>query len=206
MQDNRVPNGADRRRRGVTYAAAVGAAAVGLTALGTAGLAGTAGAAGERATSTVVSSDGTVTKTIMIDAPTGVRATPTPGPGSVTPKYPQMRLEASYKRTGRTVTLTIELDGYVYEPLDAKNVPVKFPTPAKAGIGLGEKLAWGDGTTSNSAARPWHCGKPQNLHQVKDKYTVTKKYASSGDYTIVYSFEACGLNGGKITANVPLTF
>lgn len=138
----------------------------------------------------------------MVDVPLpGPTASPAP-----TGQAPQMRLAVSYQRTGKLVTLSIDLDGYVVEPLDANNVPVSYPTPATAAIGVGEELAWGDGAVSNSPPRPVHCGMPQKVHQVKDSYTVSRTYAASGTYTITYSFLACGLTGGKITANMPLTF
>lgn len=200
MQDNQERPDGGRRPRRLTYVSAFGIA-VGLTALGTAGLAGSAGAT-DRSDSGTLVTDGVHTKTIMLDVPA---PSAPPSPASAT-KAPQMRLAVSYERLDKVVTLTISLDGYVFEPLDAKNVPVAFPTPATAAIGLGEELSWGDGTSDNTAPRPVHCGKPEQVHQVKDSRTVSKTYAASGTYTIGYTFRACGLTDGKITGTIPLTF
>lgn len=189
MQDTQERPNARRRPRRLTYVSVLGTA-VGMTALATAGLAGSAGAA----------------RTVFVDVPVPTAtASPTPA-ATAAAKAPQMRLAMSYQRSGKVVTLTISLDGYVLEPLDANNAPVAFPTPATAAIGLGEELSWGDGTVSNTPAKPWHCGKPQNLHQVKDSYTVSRTYAAAGSYSITYSFKACGLTDGKITGTIPLTF
>jgi hypothetical protein len=202
MPDNQERPAGGRRPRGLTYVSAAGVA-LGLTALGTAGLAGSAGAADRDrpVDGSVATGDGV--KTITVEVPVAPSASPSPTP---TVNAAQMRLAVSYKRVGKVVKLTINLDGYVFEPLDAKNVPVEFPTPATAAIGLGEDLAWGDGTTNNSAARPWHCGTPVKVHQVKDGYTLTKTYDAGGMYTITYTFRACGLTDGKITASIPLKF
>jgi hypothetical protein len=192
MQDEQQRDSGARRRAGRTYAAAGAAALVGLTALGTAVPAGTAGA----------TDHAVVTRTVAVTGPgaAGLSASPAPVTG------PQMRLEVAYQRLGDVVTLTISLDGSVYAPLDAKNVPLEFPTPARRNIGLGEELAWGDGTTSDTAARPVHCGEPRRLHQVKDSYKVTKRYAATGTYTVRYTFKACGLTDERITATLPITF
>jgi hypothetical protein len=194
--------------RRVSVGATIG---VGLTALATAGLAGTAGTAVAGDDDHVVSyADGFGTRTIVLDGPAGISATPTasppaptaspPAPGTV----PSMRLQMAYQRVGKELTLTITLDGYVYEPLDAANKPLVYPKVAKASIGMGTELLWGDGQSAATTNTAGHCGKPQNLHQLKDTFTVKHTYKKAGTYNVAYTFKACGLVNGKIGASLPV--
>jgi hypothetical protein len=186
---------------------ALAATASGLVALATAGLAGTAGTAAAEGDHTIVLADGEGTRTLVLDGPTPA---PTGSPGPAAAKgtngaAPQMRLQLAYKRTGPHLALTVNLTGWVYEPLDATGKPMSFPTPATAAIGLGQDLAWGDGTGSAAEPDKGTCGAPAKLHEVKDSFTLEHTYKAAGTYNVVYTFRACGLTDRKITATLPIT-
>lgn len=207
MPDSPSASAASRRPLKVRSWIAAGASAAGLTALATAGLAGTAGTAAAGPDGhAIVLEDTSGTRSIVLDGPGGLLPTASPSPAAAAPgKAPQMRLQLAYKRTGPQLALTISLAGFVYEPLDASNRPMSFPTPATAAIGLGHILAWGDGQGSEDKAEGAHCGTPQNLHEVKDSFTLDHTYAGPGEYTVTYTYMACGLTDNKITATLPIT-
>ncbi len=121
-------------------------------------------------------------------------------------KSPKIKVALNYKTVGKKVTMTIALNGRVYEPLDEDDQPIDFDSPATIDIGLGQSWTWGDksleeGTDGGAV----HCGKPHVLRKVKDDFVVTKKYSKPGTYTFSYTFYACGLKGERITATVPIT-
>lgn len=141
-------------------------------------------------------------------APTVTVTAPPPQAGDAqapsTATTPALRLTMSFVRTGRQLALSVKLDGFVHEPYGATtNAPLSYPTPASRAIGLGETLDWGDGTSSDAAApagqRCPRGDEARTLHQVQDSYTLDKTYSRAGEYTITYSYFACGLaDGGKI--------
>jgi hypothetical protein len=130
-----------------------------------------------------------------------VSAEPTPG-------TPALRIAMSYQRRNRDLLLTISFDGYVYNPYGLNdNTLVAYPTPAGRNIGMGEQLTWGDGTEYTVSGGPQRCANPgeQNvLHQLQDTYQLHKKYKKSGEYTLGYSYFACGLTGGKISGQLTI--
>lgn len=197
------PAGGRHVRRWVTLAAT----ASGLVALATAGLAGTAGTAAADGDHTIVIADGQGTRTLVLDGPTPAPTT-SAGPAAqkgVAGPAPQMRLQLAYKRTGPHLALTVNLTGWVYEPLDAAGKPMAFPTPATAAIGLGQDWTWGDGSGTTPAPDKGTCGAPAKLHEVKDSFTLEHTYKAPGTYNVVYTFRACGLTDRKITATLPIT-
>lgn len=212
MPESRSSSAPKTPRRNVRGWVAAGAAAAGLMALATAGLAGTAGTANAGdADHAVLLADSYGTRTVVLDGRGGGGSTGG-GEGLVSPAptasaaaagtAPSMTMQLAYKRTGPDLVLTVSLDGYVYEPLDANNQPVPFPTPATTAIGLGHDLAWGDGTGAKAAASTLHCGKPLKLHRLKDTFSLEHTYPAPGTYNVVYTFLACGLTDGKITATL----
>lgn len=192
----RAPAHADRRT--VRRVAALGAAAVAATALATAGVAQSAGASADPSSPT-----GRVV--LGAPAPTAsASATPSATPTGA----PQLRVSLAYQRVGRDLTLVIKFAGFVLEPLSTAGTPLTFPTPAKRDIGLGEMLAWGDGTNANVPGGDKRCptgAEPKKVHEIQDDYTITKKYTAPGTYTLTYSYFACGLTNGKITGQLTIT-
>jgi hypothetical protein len=203
------PKQIDRRdlRRTMT----LGAAMIAVTALATAGVAGADGAAAAAnpsapAATYILGPDGatpqpTAAPTAEPNAAPAVSADPTPG-------TPALRIALSYQRRDRDLLLTISFDGYVYNPYGLNdNTLVAYPTPAGRNIGMGEELTWGDGTEYTVSGGPQRCANPgeQNvLHQLKDTYQLHKKYKKSGEYTIGYSYFACGLTNGKIAGTLTI--
>lgn len=190
-----VPVEADRRT--VRRVAALGAAAVAVTALATAGVAQTAGATADPAAPT---------GRIVLGAPSPTAsATPT---ASSAPAAPQLRVSLAYQRVGRDLTLTIKFAGFVLEPLSTSGAPLTYPTPAKRDIGLGEQLAWGDGTNSDVPGGAKRCptgSEPRKVHEIQDSYAATKTYTQPGTYTVTYTYGACGLTNGKISGQLTIT-
>jgi len=121
---------------------------------------------------------------------------------------PALRIALAYQRRNRDLLLTITFDGAVYNPYGLNdNTLVAYPTPAGRNIGMGEELTWGDGTEYTVSGGPQRCANPgeQNvLHQVKDSYQLHKKYKKSGEYTLGYTYFACGLTGGKISGSLTI--
>jgi hypothetical protein len=190
-------------RRTVRRVAAFSAAAVAATAMATAGVASSAGAD---------PGDGSIVR----PAPTpAASAAPAPSasaaPTATAPAAaPQLKIQIAYDRVGRDLTLTFSFAGFVVEPLSSDGARLTFPTPAKRDIGLGETLAWGDGTNSDVPVTGRRCpngSEPRTVHEIADRYQVTKRYQAPGTYTVNYTYFACGLNGGKIsgtlTVNIP---
>jgi hypothetical protein len=200
-------------RRDVRRTMALGAAVVAVTALATAGVAGM-GAGGAMA----AADPGAPYATYDLgpDGATPVPSSgPTADPGAApavspepTPGTPTLRIALAYQRRNRDLLLTISFDGYVYNPYGLNdNTLVAYPTPAGRNIGMGEQLTWGDGTEYTVSGGPQRCANPgeQNvLHQVKDSYQLHKKYKKAGEYTIGYTYFACGLTGGKIAGTLTL--
>ncbi|MBA3745268.1 MAG: hypothetical protein H0X00_20490 [Sporichthya sp.] len=129
---------------------------------------------------------------------------------SASPAAPQLRIQIAYNRVGRDLTLTFGFTGFVLEPLTAAGGKLNFPTPATRDIGLGETLAWGDGTNSDVPVSGRRCPVDKEarvVREVKDTYQAMKKYTGPGTYTVTYTYFACGLTNGKIsgtlTINVP---
>ena len=187
-------------RRTVRRVAAFGAAAVAATALATAGVAQGAGSgAGSSAGAT--------------GAYPGVRAVASGSPStepsaSASSALPQLKIQIAYNRVGRDLTLTFGFTGYVLEPLSPTGSKLTFPTPATRDIGLGETLAWGDGTNSDVPISGRRCpidNEPHVVHEIQDSYSVTKKYAAPGTYTVSYTYFACGLTNGKISGTLNIT-
>ncbi len=195
---DQVPAPADADRRTVRRLAALGAAAVAATALATAGVAQTAGASADPASPT---------GRVLLGAPeptATASADPTAAAGT---KNPQLRVALAYQRVGRDLTLTIKFAGFVIEPLSTAGDPLTFPTPAGRDIGLGETLAWGDGTNSDAPSGPQRCpagAEPRTVHEIQDSYTATKQYTAPGTYTVDYAYFACGLTNGKISGQLEI--
>jgi hypothetical protein len=204
-------------RRDVRRTMALGAAVVAVTALATAGVAGTGAMAaadpgapyatyelGPDGATPVPSSGPTAEPNA---APTGPSAAPAVS-ADPTPSTPVLRIALAYQRRDRDLLLTISFDGYVYNPYGLNdNTLVAYPTPAGRNIGMGEQLTWGDGTEYTVSGGPQRCANPgeQNvLHQVKDSYQLHKKYKKAGEYTIGYTYFACGLTGGKISGTLTI--
>lgn len=198
------PSGAAADRRTVRRVAAFGAAAVAATAMATAGVAQSAGAD---------PGDGSVTgpaPTPAASATAAPSASAAPNATAAPAGAPQLKIQIAYDRVGRDLTLTFNFAGFVVEPLSSDGSRLTFPTPAKRDIGLGETLAWGDGTNSDVPITGRRCpagSEPRTVHEIADKYQVTKRYKAAGTYTVNYTYFACGLNGGKIsgtlTVNIP---
>lgn len=190
-----APVEADRRT--VRRVAAIGAAAVAVTALATAGVAQSAGA----------SADPTApTGRIVLGEP-GPTPSPTPTPTAGT-AAPQLRVSLAYQRVGRDLTLTIKFAGVVIEPLSTDGTALSYPTPATRDIGLGEELAWGDGTNSDVPGGAKRCPtgeETRTVHEIQDSYSVTKQYSAPGTYTVTYTYAACGLTKGKISGQLTVT-
>jgi hypothetical protein len=194
---HQAPAPVEADRRTVRRVAALGAAAVAVTALATAGVAQSAGASADPA------------------APTGRIVLGVPGPSasatptaSATPAAPQLRISLAYQRVGRDLTLTIKFAGFVVEPLSTSGAPLTFPTPAKRDIGLGEQLTWGDGTNSDVPGGAKRCptgNEARTVHEIQDSYTVSKTYTAPGTYTVGYTYAACGLTNGKISGQLTVT-
>jgi hypothetical protein len=192
---------ADADRRTVRRVGALGAAAIAATALLTAGVAQGAGTGAGSSTGFRAYGPG--------DPSPAASASAAPT-ASASAAAPQLRITIAYNRVGRELSLTFTFDGYVIEPVTESGAPMTFPTPAKRDIGLGEKLSWGDGTNADAPVSARRCPtgpEPRVVHQIRDHYTATKKYAGPGTYTINYAYFACGLTNGKIagtlTVDVP---
>jgi hypothetical protein len=188
-------------RRTVRRVGALGAAAIAATALLTAGVAQGAGTGSASPVAYGVNDPG---------APSPAASASAAPSASATAAAPQLRVQIAYNRVGRELTLTFSFDGYVIEPVNTNGSPMTFPTPAKRDIGMGEILTWGDGTNSNVPVSARRCPtgvEPRVVHEIRDNYAATKKYAAPGTYTINYTYMACGLTNGKIsgtlTVNVP---
>lgn len=210
-----TPNPADSSatraadRRSMRRMAAVGAAIVAATALGTAGVAQTAGATpgGAEPSGTLVfevpAPDPTAPPKPA--SPEGAAPEPSAAPA---PDRPTLRITLAYERTGRDLALTLGFGGHVYRPYSTESgKPVQLSNPAGREIGLGEKLVWGDGTQTSVPSAPQRCPKgaeKKALHQVEDTYTVQKTYKAAGEYTINYTYFACGLTDGKINGSLTL--
>lgn len=197
-------------RRTVRRVAAFGAAAVAATALATAGVAQGAGPGSGPSPAFGSSGAGLYavpTASSSAKASSSSKASPS---ASASAAAPQLRIQIAYNRVGRDLTLTFGFTGFVVEPLTAAGGKLSFPTPAKRDIGLGEALAWGDGTNSDAPVTGRRCPvdkEPRVVHEVKDTYQATKKYTGPGTYTVTYTYFACGLTNGRISGtlviNVP---
>lgn len=191
-------------RRTVRRVAAFGAAAVAATALATAGVA--QGAGSGSGASSALGSYGPgphAVPTASASAKASAAASP-----SVSSAAPQLRIQIAYTRVGRELTLTFGFTGYVLEPLSSTGGKLTFPTPAKRDIGLGEALAWGDGTNSDLPITGRRCpinNEPRVVHEIQDTYQATKKYTAPGTYTVSYTYFACGLTNGKISGTLTIT-
>jgi hypothetical protein len=210
-------------RRDLRRTMSVGAAILAVTALATAGVAGADGA--------VAAANPAAPSATYVIGPDGATPEPTANPAAQpttdpsgspdgrasaapevsadpTPATPALRIALSYQRRDRDLLLTISFDGYVYNPYGLNdNTLVAYPTPAGRNIGMGEQLTWGDGTEYTVSGGPQRCANPgeQNvLHQLKDSYQLHKKYKKSGEYTIGYTYFACGLTGGKIAGTLTI--
>lgn len=193
----------DRRdRRTVRRVSGFGAMALAVTAVATAGVAEGAGAGSGSSARFAPAADPTpVPAASPAPQPSGA-ASPAP-----TAAAPQLKIQIAYDRVGRDLTLKFTFAGYVVEPLAADGTKLTFPTPAKRDIGMGETLSWGDGTNADVPVTGRRCpvdAEPRVVHEIKDAYSVTKKYAAPGTYTINYSYFACGLNGGKISGTLQI--
>ena len=202
-------------RRTVRRVAAFSAAAVAATAMATAGVA--QGASADSGAPVGVLGDGSFAGPAPAPAPTPAPSTSAAPSASAAPDAtaapaaaPQLKIQIAYDRVGRDLTLSFSFAGFVVEPLSADGGRLTFPTPAKRDIGLGEKLAWGDGTNSDVPVTGRRCpagSEPRTVHEIADKYEVTKRYKAPGTYTVNYTYFACGLKDGKIsgtlTVNIP---
>jgi hypothetical protein len=199
----------DADRRTVRRVGALGAAAIAATALLTAGVAQGAGTgSGSPAASGASGASGASVP--GVPSPLASASSAPSASASASAAAPQLRVTIAYNRVGRELTLTFTFDGYVIEPVTQQGQPMTFPTPAKRDIGMGETLTWGDGTNSNVPVSARRCptgAEPRVVHEIRDNYAATKKYAGPGTYTINYTYMACGLTNGKIagtlTVNVP---
>lgn len=193
-------------RRTVRRVAAFSAAVLAATAMATAGVAQSAGAD---------PGDGSFSGPAPTPATSAAPAAPAPSasasPSATAPaETPQLKIQIAYDRVGRDLTLTFNFAGFVVEPLSSDGSRLTFPTPAKRDIGMGETLAWGDGTNSDVPITGRRCptgSEPRTVHEIADKYQVSKRYKAPGTYTVSYTYFACGLKGGKIsgtlTVNIP---
>lgn len=197
-----VPAEADRRT--VRRVAAVGAAAIAVTALATAGIAQNASAQAPIRASLI----GMSAMPGASSSPSAAPSTaPSTSPSTAASPRPQLKVSVVYKRTGRELTLTISFEGVVIEPLATDGTPLTFPTPATRDIGLGEKLSWGDGSNADVTKGLRRCPKdsePRTLHQIQDTYSVSHTYIGPGTYTVDYAYFACGLTGGKIAGQLQI--
>lgn len=187
-------------RRTVRRVFAFGAMALAVTAVATAGVAEGAG-----------SGSGSPAWYDAAAAPTPVPAASPQPSGSASPApstaAPQLKIQIAYDRVGRDLTLKFNFTGYVVEPLAADGTKLDFPTPAKRDIGMGETLSWGDGTNADVPVTGRRCpvdAEPRVVHEIKDAYSITKKYDAPGTYTVDYAYFACGLNGGKISGTLQI--
>lgn len=195
-------------RRTVRRVAAFSAAAVAATAFATAGVAQSAGA--DPGDGSVAGPAPTPAAPAAAAPPATAAPSASAAPTAAPAAAPQLKIQIAYDRVGRDLTLTFNFAGFVVEPLSSDGARLTFPTPAKRDIGLGETLAWGDGTNSDVPITGRRCptgSEPRTVHEIADKYQVTKRYKAPGTYTVNYTYFACGLNGGKIsgtlTVNIP---
>ena len=205
-QHRRPADAADRRT--VRRVAAFGAAAVAVTALATAGVASGAGAGGSSAGSGG-GAPGTPGAAPTASASASAKPAGSASPGaSAAAEVPQLKIQIAYSRVGRNLTLTFNFAGHVVEPLNTDGTKLSFPTPAKRDIGLGETLAWGDGTNSDVPVSGRRCPVDKEarvIHEISDSYQAEKTYTAPGTYTVNYTYFACGLTGGKISGTLTIT-